>query len=245
VERTTPINVFAAASLTDAFTALGDAFEADHPTVDVTFNFAGSQQLAQQLAQGAPADIFASADQAQMAAVVDTGRIAVDAPRTFVRNGLVVVMPADNPGTVRTLTDLGRPGLRLVLADAAVPVGAYTRDFLARTESSSDLPADFPAQVLANTVSFEVNVRAVLSKVRLGEADAGIVYRSDVANESIASEVISLYIPDALNVAAAYPIAGLIDAVHPEPAAEFVIFVLSPAGQGILAEYGFLPGSGP
>ena len=239
----TPINVFAAASLTDAFTALGSAFEAQHPDVQVTFNFAGSQQLAQQMAQGAPADIFASADEAQMGQAVTTGRISPDAPRIFAHNSLIVVLPGDNPGDILALADLARPGLRLVLADASVPVGAYSRTFLAQADAWPDLPATFSAQVLANTVSFEVNVRAVLSKVRLGEADAGIVYRSDVVGAAIADEVITLAIPDGLNVAAAYPIAELTDAVHPGPAADFVAFVLSPMGQQILAEYGLSPGA--
>ncbi len=233
----TELVVFAASSLTEAFTALGQGFEAEHPTVQVTLNFAGSQQLAQQLALGAPADLFASADQTQMAAVVAAGRVNPESVQIFAHNRLVIVLPGDNPGNVHTLADLARPGLRVVLADASVPVGAYTRTFLARADAGPDLPANFSQGVLANTVSFEINVRAVLSKVRLGEADAGVVYASDgaAAGESVGQ----IPIPDALNVVAAYPLAPVSDGHHPQSAAAFVDFIFSLPGQKILADHGF------
>ena len=233
----TELVVFAASSLTEAFTALAQGFEADHPDVAVTLNFAGSQQLAQQLALGAPADLFASADQPQMAAVMAAGRVSPDDVQIFAHNRLVIVLPADNPGNVHALADLARPGLRVVLADASVPVGAYTRTFLANADAAPDRPADFSQGVLANTVSFEINVRAVLSKVRLGEADAGVVYASDGA--AAGTTVQQIPIPDALNVVAAYPLAPVADALHPQAAKAFVAFILSPPGQKILADHGF------
>lgn len=236
------ITVFAAASLTDAFTALGQAFQAQHPGTEVILNFGGSQQLAQQLVQGAPADLFASAALSQMDLVAASGRIAPDTPRIFAQNRLTLVMPQDNPGAIHTLADLARPGLRLVLADESVPVGAYSRAFLAQADASGDLPPNFGAQVMANIVSFEINVRAVLSKVRLGEADAGIVYTSDVTGAA-PMDVAVLPIPDHLNVIARYPIAPLTDPVHPAQGEAFMAFVLSPPGQAILAEHGLQPGA--
>ncbi|MBP8110320.1 MAG: molybdate ABC transporter substrate-binding protein [Caldilineaceae bacterium] len=233
----TELVIFAASSLTEAFTALGQGFEADHPTVGVTLNFAGSQQLAQQLALGAPADLFASADQAQMAAVITAGRVSAESVQIFAHNRLVIVLPGDNPGNVHALADLARPGLRVVLADATVPVGAYTRTFLANAAAAPDLPAAFSQGVLANTVSFEINVRAVLSKVRLGEADAGVVYASDGA--AAGTTVQQIPIPDALNVVAAYPLAPVTDSHHPQEAAAFMAYILGPAGQAILANHGF------
>lgn len=233
--------VFAASSLTEAFTALGQGFQTDHPHVRVTLNFAGSQQLAQQLALGAPADLFASADRAQMDGVVAAGRVAAPSVGIFAHNRLAVVLPQENPGDVHALADLARPGLRVVLADASVPVGAYTRTFLAQADAAPNFPDDFSQRVLANTVSFEINVRAVLSKVRLGEADAGVVYSSDGA--AAGPNVQQAAIPDALNVTAAYPFAPVADARHPQEAAAFMAYVLSPAGQSILAAHGLLPGA--
>ena len=233
----TELVVFAASSLTEAFTALGQGFEAEYPTVRVTLNFAGSQQLAQQLALGAPADLFASADQTQMAAVAAAGRVNAESVQIFAHNRLVIVLPGDNPGNVHALADLARPGLRVVLADASVPVGAYTRTFLANADAAPDLPADFSQSVLANTVSFEINVRAVLSKVRLGEADAGIVYASD--GTAVGPSVVQIPIPDALNVVAAYPLAPVTDSHHPQQTADFMAYILGPAGQKILADHGF------
>ena len=234
------IVVFAAASLTEAFAELGAAFTAAHPGVKVTNNFAGSQQLAQQIVSGAPADVFASANQKQMQVAVEGGRIAPEAAQPFVHNRLVVIVPADNAAGITALSDLARPGVKLVLADASVPVGQYSLDFLARADALPDFSAAFSATVLSNVVSYEENVRVVLTKVQLGEADAGIVYTSDVTGPA-RDAVTQLEIPDALNVIATYPIAALRDSAHPDRAAEFVALVLSPEGQKILAKYGFIP----
>jgi molybdate transport system substrate-binding protein len=234
--------VYAAASLTDAFSTLGDRFSAAHPGTHVTFNFAGSQQLAQQLAQGAPGDVFAAANQRQMQAVMDTGRIADGAARIFVRNRLVVIVPAANPAGLVTLQDLARPGIKLVLAAPEVPVGAYSAAFL--DKAASDYGADYAARVRANVMSYEENVRFVVSKVALGEADAGIVYVSDVTGET-AQHVGRITIPDHLNIFAEYPLAALSDAKNPALAQAFVDYVLGPEGQAILAEYGLIPAAGP
>lgn len=232
--------VFAAASLTNAFTALGREFEAGHPGVRVTFNFAGSQQLAQQLAQGAPGDVFASANEQQMEAAVDSGRIAAGAVQTFVQNRLVIIFPADNPAGISRLQDLAKPGLKVLLAAAAVPVGQYSLDFLDKASQDPAFGSDFKERVLANVVSYEENVRSVLTKVALGEADAGIVYTSDVIGTG-SENVVKLDIPDNLNAIASYPIARVTDSDRSHQAQAFVDFVLSAAGQQILADYGFIP----
>ncbi len=235
--------VHAAASLTEAFTEIGAAFSAAQPGITVAFNFAGSQQLAQQLAQGAPGDLFASANQRQMQAVVDAGRVADGAPQIFVRNRLVVIFPAGNPAGLATLQDLTKPGIKLVLAAAEVPVGGYSIEFLDKATAADFGPA-YKDGVLANVVSYEENVRAVVSKVVLGEADAGIVYSSDVTGDTV-DQVGRIDIPDALNVVAAYPLAVLSDAAHPALAQALADFVLGPDGQAILAKHGFIPATQP
>jgi molybdate transport system substrate-binding protein len=234
------LTILAAASLTDAFTVLGAEFEARQPGARVSFSFAGSNQLAQQIAAGAPADVFASANARQMQVAVDSGRIAAAAPQTFARNRLVVIFPGDNPGRLAALTDLAQPGLRLVLAAAEVPVGQYSLDFLAKAAQDPAFPSGYQAAVLANIVSYEENVRAVFTKVALGEADAGLVYTSDVVGEG-AESLGRLEIPDTLNTIAEYPIAPLADSAHPALAQAFIDLVLSAEGQAVLAEYGFEP----
>ncbi len=232
--------VFAAASLSDAFTEIGQEFQGAHPGVTVTFNFAASQQLAQQLGEGAPADVFASANPQQILAAIETGRVVAGSERVFVRNRLIVVLPADNPGDIVRLQDLARPGLRLVLTAAEAPAGQYTLEFLDRASADPAFGASFRDEVLANVVSYEENVRAVVAKVLLGEADAGIVYSTDAASED-AAQLGRLDIPDGLNVIAEYPIAPVADSTNPGLAAAFVDFVLSPQGQAILADHGFAP----
>jgi molybdate transport system substrate-binding protein len=237
------LNVFAAASLQDVFTEMGKNFETANPGVKVALNFAGSQQLAQQIAQGAPADVFASANKTQMTAAIKTGRIVSGTEKVFVRNRLVVIVPVDNPGKVQSLQDLAKPGLKLVLAAKEVPVGQYALDFLTKTLTDTAFGADYRGAVLKNVVSYEDNVRAVLSKVVLGEADAGIVYTTDVTPDA-APKVTRIDIPDALNTVAVYPIAALAESKQADLAGKFVAYVLSDEGQQILASYGFIPASG-
>jgi molybdate transport system substrate-binding protein len=228
----TVIHVFAAASLTEAFTEMGAAFEAAHPGVTVVFNFAGSAQLAQQIVEGAPADVFASANQAQMDAAA--GKRAAPAAPIFAANRLVVIFPAGNPGGIATLVDLAKPGLRVTLAAVEIPAGQYALEFLDKAGRDAAFPPTFAADVLANVVSYEQNVRSVLAKVALGEADAGIVYASDVTGQ-----VGRLDIPGSLNVIARYSIAWFADSPKADLAAEFVAYVLSDEGQAALAKYNF------
>ncbi len=236
----TSLTVFAAASLTDAFQTISKNFSTAHPGVDVVFNFAGSQQLAQQIGQGAPADLFASANASQMAVAIESGRVVSGTEQLFVRNRLVVVTPADNPAGIATLADLAKPGLQIVLATKEVPVGQYALDFLDKAEADGTLGAGYRDAVLANVVSYEENVRTVLAKVTLGEADAGIVYRSDVT-PTAAEQVQRIDIPDNLNTIASYPIAPLSDSPHAALAQQFIDYLLSPAGQQILEDAGFMP----
>lgn len=239
--RPRSLTVFAAASLTDAFTEIGQQFEAAQAEVVVTFNFGASNTLAEQINQGAPADVFASANERQMAAAVTGGRLDAAAVQVFARNRLVVIFPTANPGGVTTLADLARPGLKLVLAAAEVPVGQYSLDFLDKAALDPAYGAGFRDEALANVVSYEENVRAVFTKVALGEADAGIVYTSDIVGAG-AANVDRLDIPDALNTLATYPLAPLNDSAQPELAAAFVAWVLSAEGQAVLEKYGFIVG---
>jgi molybdate transport system substrate-binding protein len=235
------LTVFAAASLAEAFTEIGQQFQAEHPGATVTFNFAGSQDLAQQLGQGAPADVFASANNTQMNVAIEAGRIVSGAQQTFARNRLVVIYPGDNPAQLTSLIDLAKPCDKcFVLADESVPVGQYSIQFLDKASADPAFGATFKEDVLKNVASYEQNVRAVLSKVVLGEAYAGIVYTSDITGDG-ASQVGRIDIPDALNTIASYPIAAVSDSAHAQLAQAFVDDVLGPAGQDILAQYGFIP----
>lgn len=226
------LTVFAAASLTEAFSEMATAFEAAHPGVDVALNFAGSNTLRAQIEQGAQADVFASANTKEMDSLVKIGLVNVDKKIAFLTNRLVVITPENNPAGLATFEELARPNLKLVLAAEEVPVGRYARLML------DNVGAEFKAHALANTVSNETTVKQVVAKVQLGEADAGIVYASDAV---AASELPVIEIPDEFNVLAEYPIATLKNAPHRELADEFVAFVLSPEGQASLQKWGFSP----
>ncbi len=230
------LNVFAAASLTSAFNEIGKNFEAANPGVTITFNFAGSQALSTQIEQGAPADVFASANKTEMDMLVAGSFVTQDAPQVFLNNKLVVILPADNPAALQKLEDLARPGIKLVLAAAEVPVGKYARQAL--DMMNGPFGSDFKDKVLANAVSNEDNVKQVVAKVQLGEADAGIVYTSDAV---AAPDLKTIAIPVELNVIAKYPIAPLIKSTNADLAKAFIDYVLSPDGQAVLQKWGFAP----
>ncbi len=247
------LTVFAAASLTNAFTEMGQAFETTHPGVTVKMNFAGSQSLRTQIEQGAAADVFAPASHKEMDALVESQLVAPGALQDFLTNSLIIILPHGNPANVQTPADLATPGLKLILADESVPAGNYARQVLDNLNALYG--KDFKDKVLANVVSNENDVRQVLAKIQLGEADAGIVYRSDsfaapdpstgspvpAALAQAGQSLVTVAIPKAYNVTAAYPIAVPTAAPNPDLAEEFVIFVLSPAGQAILQKWGFTP----
>jgi molybdate transport system substrate-binding protein len=231
------ITVFAAASLTDAFNEIAAEFKRQHGGVEVTFNFAGSSALRTQLEQGARADVFASADAVQMNNAKQSGVVA-GGDKIFVRNALVVIAPKGNPAQVRGLADLRRSGLKLVLAAPEVPVGNYARQMLTKASVDPAYGAAFSEDVLKNLVSNESNVKQVVAKVELGEADAGIVYGSDVT-PSVAGNLTIVTVPASINVIAEYPIALTKDARNRRVALAFIDFVMSGTGQGILKKWGF------
>jgi molybdate transport system substrate-binding protein len=233
------LTVYAAASLTEAFRELGRSLERTHSGLTVRFNFAGSQQLALQIEQGAPADLFASADQRWMSYLGEKGMLAGE-PAVFARNRLVAIVPRANPARILRLEELARRGTKIVLAAEAVPAGTYSREALARLSKAEGYPADYDRRVLENVVSQEENVKSVVAKVQLGEADAGIVYRSDVT-PSVAPRVRVFEIADPYNPIASYPIAILKAAVNAEAAREFVALVESAAGQEVLRRHGLMP----
>ena len=230
------LTVFAASSLLDAFNEIKSGFELTRPGVTVLFNFDGSHSLRAQLEQGAAADVFASANQKEMDAVIAASLAGSGAATVFATNQLVVITPANGgqPANVHSLADLARPGVALVLAAEDVPVGDYARTSLANLESQ--LGPGYKDNVLANVVSSEDNVKQVVAKVQLGEADAGIVYTTDAA---ATPDLVSITIPAEYNVTARYPIAALSNAPQPELAAEFVTYVLSADGQAVLKKWGF------
>jgi molybdate transport system substrate-binding protein len=228
------VTVFAAASLTRVFTELGPVFQRAHPGQQVRFNFGASSALRSQIQLGAPADVFASADHEQMAPLRKVR--LVDAPATFARNRLALVVPLANPARIRSPRDLDQRGLRLVTTAPAVPIGRYTQQALARLAKLPGYPADFVARVNRNVVSREPNVRAVLAKVELGEADAAVVYETD---GRASRRVKVLPIPEKANLIAEYP-AAVVTATHQRDGAEaFVRFLQSPAARRVLKRYGF------
>lgn len=231
--------VLAAASLTDAFTEAGRRFPQlpGNAGVRVTASFAASSQLRLQLEQGAPADLFASADTTQMELAQKAGVLQGE-PVIFASNRLVVLVAKG--ASISALTDLARPGVKLVTTPKEVPVGAYTRQALQKLAADPRYGTGFDQRVLANVVSEESDVRQVVAKVQLGEADAGIVYATDAA-AAVAAEVRVLDIPDPFNVVATYPIAVVRQARAPHLAQRFVAYLRSPDGQRLLQQYGFGP----
>ncbi len=234
------LTIFAAASLSDAFNEIGKSFKDTYSNVTIKFNFGGSQTLRTQIEQGAQADLFASANAKEMDALVSARLVRENTIKIFLTNQLVVVMPANNPAGLKTLTDLSKPGLKLVLAAKEVPVGNYTLQALDKLDAA--LGAGFKDKALANVVSYENDVKQVVAKVQLGEADAGIVYLSDAV---AAPELQKIDIPKESNVIARYPIAALNDSVNADLARVFIAYTLSPEGQAILQKWGFLPASRP
>ena len=235
------LNVFAAASLTESFNEIAAVYHQQHPDVTIKPNYNGSQILEQQIANGAPADVFASADLTNMQKASGGG--LVNTSQVFVKNRLVVIVPISNPGKISTLKDLTRKGVKIDLEAATVPAGKYSRQVLVNLSKSPDYGSGYGNAVLGNVVSEETNVKAVVQKVQLGEADAGFVYRTDVT-AAVANQLTVIDIPDPYNVLALYPIAVVKSSAHASDAQDFVNFVLSPAGQAILKKYNFITVNG-
>ncbi|MGW0182053.1 molybdate ABC transporter substrate-binding protein [Nocardia sp. NPDC003345] len=218
------VNVFAAASLTETFTTLGEQFEAANPGVDVVFNFGGSSTLAEQISQGAPADVFASAAPRNMQQVVDSGDITA-APVTFVRNRLEIAVPTGNPGSISGLADFGKSEPRIALCAEQVPCGAAARKVFEA------------AGVTPQPDTREQDVKAALTKVRLGEVDAALVYRTDV--RAAEDTVMGIEFPEADKAVNDYPIAPVAAAPNPAAAAAFVQFIGSPQARTVFTTAGF------
>jgi molybdate transport system substrate-binding protein len=233
------VTVFAASSLTDAFKEMAAPFRVAHPGVNVVFNFGSSSTLATQLKDGAPADVFASANAKQMDVAKQSGRIGGQVA-TFVTNRLILAVPAANPAKIDSLKDLAKPGIKLVLAAPSVPVRDYTNQMLDALAKSSDYGEAYRTAFMKNVVSEEDNVRQVAAKLVLGEADAAIIYQSDITPDN-KSKITAITIPDEFNSIASYPIAVTNNSANAAMAQAFVDYVMSDAGQATLAKWNFIP----
>jgi molybdate transport system substrate-binding protein len=217
------ITVFAASSLKEAFTTIGQQFEAAHPGVKVTFSFAASSALAQQIDSGAPADVFASASKTTMQQVVDSA--GASTPTDFVKNVMEIATPPANPANVTTVNDLAKPAVKVALCQPQVPCGTTAQKVFTN------------AGITVKPVTLEPDVKSVLAKVTLGEVDAGMVYATDVL--AAGSTVKGVEIPDDVNASTTYPIAALTKAPNASTAQAFVAYVLSSDGQTVLKNAGF------
>ncbi len=224
MELSGTLTVLGAASLTETFDQIKALFEEEHPGVTVQASYGASSTLARQIVEGAPADVFAAANTATMQTVVDAG-LTDGEPTIFVRNTLQIAVPADNPAQVKTLADLANPEVTVALCEPQVPCG---------TASQTVLTA---AGLTVTPVTLEQDVKAVLTKVSLGEVDAGLVYRTDVI--SAGGAVLGIDFPEAEQAINDYPIVALTEAPNPDAATAFVELVLSPEGQAILTKAGF------
>jgi molybdate transport system substrate-binding protein len=234
------LTVFAAASLTGAMTDIAKAYEAADPDTKIVLNFDGSQALRTQIEQGAHADLFLSANTRHMTALQGEGLIVNDSVKVFAKNKLALIIPKDNPANITGLSDLATPGIRLVMGTKEVPFGDYTRQALGKMV---DDPAYGPAYrdaLMRNVISEEPTVPSLVAKLRIGEADAGIAFASDVS-EGDRELVTSIPIPDRYNVIASYPLGIVQESKAKDQAAAFARFITSAEGNAILTRYGFAP----
>lgn len=234
-----PLTIFAASSLTDAFAEVGQEFMRANPDVAITFNFEASSNLKAQLEQGARADLYAPADIPQMDGARGKGVIAGE-QRIFANNKLALIVPANNPRGIAAPQDLARPGTKLILAASYVPIGSYARFLLARMAGDPTYGPDFYKRALGNIASEEATTRAVVTRIALGEGDAGIVYASDVT-PAVRDQVRVIPIPERQQIIAQYPVALVTGAANPPAAQAFIAYLLSPAGQATLVRNGFIP----
>ncbi|NYT01969.1 MAG: molybdate ABC transporter substrate-binding protein [Methanosarcinales archaeon] len=233
------LTVYAAASLTGAFGEIGELYQIETGE-EVIQNFDGSQMLRTQLENGAYADVYASANEKHMQALMSQGLMDNSTVRVLLHNMMAVIVPGDNPGEIGELGDLARPGLKIVVGNREVPVGAYARQVLDNLAADPSYGEEFRAKVEENGVSEETTVNLVVSKVALGEADAGFAYVSDVL-PPMRSQIEVMEIPEEYNVVADYYIGVLKGSEHPERAAGFIDYVMSEEGGAVLARYGFTP----
>lgn len=236
-KETRTLTVLAASSLTDAFRELIGDFEKANPGVRVNASYESSSTLLAQIQQGAPADVFASADEAKMRIATDEGLVEGE-PRIFAKNREVVLVPKGSPAGIGKFRDIAMPDVKLVLAEDGVPVAEYAEEILSR--AGEEYGGGFERAVMSNVVSREADVRASVNRVALGEADATFGYESDYT-PGVRDKVKTVEIPDDLNIIASYPIAALADAREPELARKWLDLVTSEKGQRVLEKWGFEP----
>lgn len=233
----TELQVYAAASLKKALAKAKAAYEAANAGVTLTVSTDSSAALEAKIEQGAPADVFLSADTANPKKLVDGGFAAGDVV-TFAGNKLTIIVPAANPASIASPVDLARPGVKVIAAADGVPIQKYTAQWLDKVKALPAYGADFPARVAANVASKEDNAGAIVAKVGLGEGDAGVVYVTDATSSD---KVATVAIPDAENVPASYGGVAVKGSSHPDAAAAFLAWLAGPDGQAVLASFGFLP----
>ncbi|NTV27319.1 MAG: molybdate ABC transporter substrate-binding protein [Methanothrix sp.] len=236
-EESKELTVFTAASLTGAFGEIGQMYK-NETNINVVFNFDGSQALRTQIENGAHADVFASANKKQMNSLKNGGLMNNSSVVIFTKNKLSLIVPKDNPAKIGNLSDLAKPGLKIVMGTKDVPVGDYALQIISKLGNDSAYGPDYKTKVLANIISQETNVNYVVTKVALGEADVGFAYVSDVT-ENLASRIDMINIPDEYNVIAEYPIGSLKDTRYPTQSQDFINLVISEQGKSILEKYGF------
>lgn len=241
VPQQTILTVFAAASLSTAFNDTIKAYEANHTNVVIVPQYAGTQALVTQVQQGAYADVFASASTSYMTTMKNGGYMNNSTVANFTKNKLAIIVPASNPANITSMADLAKPGVKLVICAPSVPCGSYTLQVLNKSVANASYGPSYNSSVMANVVSQETDVNSAISKVALGEADAAFVYKSDVP-ASMQDKVTFVQIPDSLNVVVTYPIGVLAQSKDQADAQGFVSFVLSPDGQAILKNHGFIVG---
>jgi molybdate transport system substrate-binding protein len=234
------LTVFAAASLSGAMTDIAKAYEAGHPDTKIVLNFDGSQALRTQIEQGAHADLFLSANTKHMTALQGEGLIVNESVKTFTKNKLAVLVPKDNRANITGLSDLATPGIRLVIGTKEVPFGDYARQVLGKIANDTNFGPAYRGAVMRNVISEEPTVPSLVAKLRIGEADAGIAFVSDV-NEGDRALVTTIPIPDRNNVIAMYPLGIVQESKVKDQAAAFAQFITSTEGNAILTRYGFAP----
>jgi molybdate transport system substrate-binding protein len=233
------LTVFTAASLTGAFGEIGQMYK-NETGISVAFNFDGSQALRTQLENGAYADVFVSANLKQMKVVENDRLMNNSSVVIFTKNKLSLIVPKDNPAKIVNLSDLARPGVKIVMGTKDVPVGDYALQIISKMGNDSAYGHDYKEKVLANVISQETNVNYVVTKVALGEADVGFAYVSDIT-EDLTSKVDKIDIPDEYNVVAQYPMGVLLESKYPVESREFMSLVISDKGKAVLEKYGFAP----
>lgn len=231
--------VFCAASLTGAFGEMGQIYE-DENGVDVILNFDGTQAIRTQVEQGAYADVFVSANKKHMDALMAEGFMDNDSVSIFTENKMVVIVPEENPADIQSLSDLAEPGIMIIMGIREAPFGSYAFQVLDNLANDSAYGPEFRDAVMNNVVSQETSVSHLVSKIALGEVDAGFAYQSDISPE-LSEQVSKVEIPDQYNVVAEYPLGRLKESRNPDEAASFIEFVISPEGRMVLEKYGFQP----